>query len=134
MNLATLPRHAVLERDSQRASLLASGDLPALAGLLDDDLVYVHSTGLVHGKAELIRFFAETLQVLDVRTFVDRFTDGGDIAYIGLFQRMHARVRADATREVSTCTYVGEVWRRRSGDWGLLHFQSTLVGDESAPR
>ncbi|CAB3781520.1 YybH family protein [Paraburkholderia caffeinilytica] len=134
MKLATLPRHAVIERDSQRASLLASGELSALESLLDDDLVYVHSTGLVHGKAELIRFFAETLEVLHVQTSINSFTDGGDIAYIGLFQRMRARLRVDATREVSACTYVGEVWRQRSGDWRLLHFQSTLVGDESAPR
>ncbi|HBF32783.1 nuclear transport factor 2 family protein [Rhizobium sp.] len=38
--------------DRQRAALVAS-DMVALPDLMEDDLVHVHTTGIVHGKEQL---------------------------------------------------------------------------------
>lgn len=125
-------RHAAVERHGERVRRLAAGDLASLADLLDDDLVYVHSTGLVQGKVELIGFFTQTLHVLDIQTRIANFAKGSDMACIGLFQRMHAQLQTNPPRELCTYSYVSEVWCRCGGDWRLRHFQSTAVSEEAA--
>lgn len=132
MNPIAVLRHAAVERHSERVRRLAAGDLASLAELLDDDLLYVHSTGLVQGKAELIGFFTRTLRVLDIRTRIAHFAEGSDMACIGLFQRMHAQLQTDPPRELCTYSYVSEVWRLCGSDWRLRHFQSTAVSEEAA--
>ncbi|KVE04899.1 nuclear transport factor 2 family protein [Burkholderia anthina] len=132
MKPVALPPHAVLERHGERIRRLAAGDLAGLADLLDDDLVYVHSTGLVQGKAELIGFFTRRLHVLDIHSRIAHFAHGGDMACISLFQRMHARLQTEPPRELCMYSYVSETWRLCGDDWRLRHFQSTAVSEEAA--
>ncbi|MFP3801206.1 nuclear transport factor 2 family protein [Paraburkholderia sp. SIMBA_027] len=132
MKPVATPPHAVLERHGMRVRRLVADDLAGLANLLDDELVYVHSTGLVQGKAELIDFFMQTLHVLDIRTRIAHFAEGGDMACVGLFQRMHGQLQTDPPRELYTYSYVSEVWRLCGGDWRLRHFQSTAVSEEAS--
>lgn len=126
------PPHAVLELSGERARRLAAGDLAGLADLLDDELIYVHSTGLVQGKTELIGFFTQTLHVLDIDTRIVCFAQCSDMLCVGLFQRMHAQLQMEPPRELSTCSYVSETWCRCGDDWRLRHFQSTAVSKEVA--
>lgn len=134
MNPGAALRHAALERHGERVRRLAAGDLAGLADLLDDDLVYVHSTGLVQGKAEVVGFFTQTLHVLDIRTRIAHFAQGSDMACIGLFQRMHAQLQTDPPRELCTYSYVSETWRLcgSGSGWRLRHFQSTAVSEQAA--
>lgn len=132
MSAGEAPRHAALERHGERVRRLAAGDLAGLADLLDDDLIYVHSTGLVQGKAELIGFFAQTLHVLDIQTRIAHFAQCSDMASVGLFQRMHAQLQTEPPRELCTYSYVSETWCLCGDDWRLRHFQSTAVSKEAA--
>ncbi|MDP9651095.1 DUF4440 domain-containing protein [Paraburkholderia caledonica] len=123
--------HAALARHGERIRRLVDGDLAGIDDLLDDDLIYVHSTGLVQRKAELIDFLTQTLHVQDIQTRVVHVAEGSDMAYIGLFLRMHAQLKTDPPREFCTYSYVTEVWRLGGGDWRLLNFQSTAVREEA---
>ena len=46
--------HPVLAFEQRRVDALRANDLHSFAGLLDDELVYIHFIGLVHGKPEVI--------------------------------------------------------------------------------
>lgn len=52
-------RHPVIAFDDRRVRALAANDLD-FAALLDDELVHVHSIGLVHRKPELLGMFRDT--------------------------------------------------------------------------
>ncbi|WP_186090923.1 MULTISPECIES: nuclear transport factor 2 family protein [Burkholderiaceae] len=132
MSPGAVPRHAALERHGERVRRLAAVDLVGLADLLDEDLVYVHSTGVVQGKVEVIDFFRYTLQILDIRTRIANFSESVDMASVGLFQRMHAHLKTNPLNEICTHSYVSETWYRCDGIWRLRHFQSTAVREEAA--
>ena len=47
-------------REAARRDALVASDLDALAELMTDDLVHVHTTGNVHDKAQLLNHAART--------------------------------------------------------------------------
>lgn len=48
----------VVEAEQQRCKALVEVDLTTLDELFDDELMHVHSTGMVHGKRELLEYIA----------------------------------------------------------------------------
>src|SRR5690349_4102031 len=53
-----------LERERRRA--LVEEDYPRVAELFADDLVYVHTTGLVQGKADYLDYAKSAVQYLEI--------------------------------------------------------------------
>lgn len=112
----------------QRIRLLAANDLPGMAALLDADLVYVHSTGQVHGKAQLLDFLEQELLVLAMERQPVMAVGQGDLALLAFTQLMHARPVCAPDVSIQTKTHFTETWRQRGGAWQLLHAQSTALG------
>ena len=116
----------VRQLDRQRVKAMRENDADALAPLLDDELIYLSSTGQPFTKATYLNA---------IRTH--GLTYGPDIDFIESEHRIsndlvilvgamlgHARLEADA----QVFHLVGmEVWRRLEGRWALLTWQSSTL-------
>lgn len=125
--------HSALAQSERRIELLVAGDLAGVAELLDDALVYVHSTGLVQSKAASLAFFAEVLQVTAVQReprFQSEGKESGTVC-LGFVQSMHAHLRREPGRSIKAHSYFSEVWRICGGSWRLVHAQSTALPAEA---
>ncbi|KKB63468.1 hypothetical protein WM40_11830 [Robbsia andropogonis] len=127
MTTAALRPGPAMAAEDRRVALLAQGQLSALADLFDDTLIYVHSTGLVQGKADVLEFFAKTLRVVRIERQIERVTEDGHLTSIAMIQTMHATLHADESKHIATRSYIHTLWRLTDGDWRLLHFQSTAL-------
>lgn len=113
---------AALERRRQQA--LIAVDLDALGVLMAEDLIHVHSSGLVHDKAGLLRhvavrggFAAIERGPLSMRVEGDMAVMGGAVRNVG---------RAPDPQGVLVLQgYVTQVLRRTAGGWQFIHFQFT---------
>ncbi len=111
-----------LEELRQRAFL--KGDSNDLASMLDDDLEYIHSSGVVDGKTQFLEAIGsgelkyDALQFTGVRTLTsssDTIVLNGNMA--GVVLRRGEKIKIGAI-------YVA-VWRKTSSKWTLRYFQST---------
>jgi len=127
MTARASPPVAAIFAEDRRVELLTQGRLSELADLFDDALIYVHSTGLVQNKSDVLAFFAHTLRVARIKRTIERITRGDQFASIVMVQTMEATLRADESKRIAARSYVHTLWRRNDGDWRLLHFQSTAL-------
>lgn len=112
--------------DRRRAALVAS-DMAALAALMEDDLVHVHTSGNVQDKAQLLhhageflRFYAVERGPLTIRAI------GPDAAVVT--GRMTNTVGKRGTDEkIEVHSFVTQVWVRREGQWRTKSFQATRM-------
>jgi ketosteroid isomerase-like protein len=65
MSTATV-RNQLLALEQERRRALVEEDYPRVAELFADDLVYVHTTGLVQGKADYLEYAKSAVQYLDI--------------------------------------------------------------------
>lgn len=108
-----------------RADALVRADIAAVAALLGDDLTYVHATGRVEGKAELLagletgtRYLVVEQADLVVREFEDAAVLTG-----------RARIvlqRSVLSSPVELETSFTQVWTTRSGRWALVAHHASL--------
>jgi hypothetical protein len=117
-------RGAVLEAERRRQAALVVVDLAELDTLFADDLTHIHSTGLVHDKAQLLRhidrkraFISVTRGPLNVRLY-------GDIAVMTgpMTNRMRSK---DENGEIVLEGFVTQVLRRSEEGWKFINFQLT---------
>ncbi len=74
---------AIIEAlESRRCAALVAGDRAALADLVSDDLVHVHGTGAVDGKAGYLQGIGGKYQFHDVERGALNIRDYGDFAVV----------------------------------------------------
>lgn len=127
---ADMTRHhecqAILDLERRRQEALVAVDLAALDAMFGDDLVHVHSTGLVHDKTELLRhidrkrgFIAIERGPLTIRC------EGTTAVMTGpMTSRMRTPNGADETVMRS---FVTQVLRHTDQGWRFISFQLTVV-------
>jgi ketosteroid isomerase-like protein len=112
----------VVSAEQERCRLVNAGEWDALASLLADELTFVHSVGLVEGKAQWIEglkkspryFFRDGVKV---RIFGDVALTTGGLVHVFLDD-------AGAPRSVLPVAIL-QVWIKRDGGWKLLANQHT---------
>lgn len=62
----TRVRNQLLALEHERRRALVEEDYPRVAALFADDLVYVHTTGLVQGKADYLDYAQSAVQYLAI--------------------------------------------------------------------
>ncbi|WP_413742778.1 nuclear transport factor 2 family protein [Sodalis sp. RH15] len=117
-------RAELLAFEKQRQRALVAGDIAALAPMLADDLVHVHSTGMVHGKQQLLE------HVRRMGGFVSIDRDDPQIRLEGgvaiLTGDTRNRVRSLKTGEVMTrFGFLTLVLRRSAPGWQIVLSQLT---------
>ncbi|RWR32449.1 nuclear transport factor 2 family protein [Sinirhodobacter populi] len=116
----------LLAFEEERRRALISGDAAALDRILHPDLVHVHSSGMVHGKAEFIAHVGRMGGFVDItRGPVElRTTGAGGALMTGPTVN---RVRRLDSGEIVDLTAFGTVVALRGADlWQVLLSQITL--------
>lgn len=118
----TDPRETIRRLEDERYAAMLGKDLATLDRLLDDGLVYMHSTGVADTKASYLGGLRSGLwdyqgvERDDVRTEVN-----GDVALV--FAKLTIRLITDGTFKAFG-TRALAVWHRRGGTWRLLAVHS----------
>jgi ketosteroid isomerase-like protein len=114
----------LLQAEAERCQAIGAADRAALDALLDDDLVYVHSTGVAEDKATYVQKSTSgahrTVErgELDIRVY-------GDVGLVtgGYVVRVDPEGPDTQGRVVDASGL--QVWLRRDGQWRLLAHQGT---------
>jgi ketosteroid isomerase-like protein len=123
--------------EEARYDAMIAGDIQALEDLLDDDMTYAHSSGVVGGKCSYLKGIAN--RVWDYRsvarsgftTPTPAITVVGDTALVFARLDIHS---VNSGREIKFATRTLAVWVRRGERWRLLALHSGgLPDDERTP-
>lgn len=119
-----------VERERQRA--LVAADIPALDRILAEDLVHVHSSGMVHGKGEFLRHVERMGGFVAIDREPARIDVDGDIAR--LTGPALNRLRSPDTGEVVTVhAVVTQILRRDADGWRITLSQTTPIRRAPGP-
>lgn len=118
---------AILELERRRQQALVDVDIDALNTLFDDDLLHVHSTGLVHTKAQLIDHIARKRGFVSIRRGPLTLSGSNDLAVL-TGPIVNCIRAADGTEELMQ-GFVTQVLRRTPSGWKFMRFQLTVVHD-----
>lgn len=119
---------ALIALEARRCERLVAGDLSDIDAVLDPQLVYVHSTGLVHDKAALLDFLAHRIRYEAVERQGLVVRHHGDAAWMAGLMRLRGQRRPGGEAVAST-TFVSQLWVHTAGAWRLRGFQATRVDD-----
>jgi len=112
--------------EAKRWRLMLNGDAQALAGMISDDLQYVHSSGVKDGKQQYldaIRTGTVIYRSADSR--IETVTPLGVSAFVASgVVTMEATIRG-AERRLHSIFMV--VWGREQDVWQLVAHQTTLL-------
>lgn len=119
-------------RERERREALVGDDMDRLAGLLADDLVHVHTTGIVQGKADLLRHAGGLLRFLDVTRGPLLIRRLGPDAAVMTGNMTNVVKRRDQDERVTVEAFVTQVWARRSGAWRIASFHAVRLPQPAA--
>lgn len=115
-------------QEARRCAALAADDMDTLAELMCDDLVHVHTTGIVHNKSQLLehagrflRFFEVLRGDLNIRVLAD-----GVAVMTGPMTNIVGR-RAE-NEKIEVHAFVTQVWVKREGAWRAASFHAVKLG------
>lgn len=120
---ATPAQHAVLATQQAWARALVARDTGALAPLLDEDFVYVHSTGLYHDRAAYLDYVATGPRFLSVHLADARVLGAPGLALIEGLLEITLQRPGQAPQALQS--YATQVWREGPGGWRLRRAQTT---------
>jgi ketosteroid isomerase-like protein len=115
----------LLAADRARRAAMIAADVPALAALLADDLIWTHSSGKIDDKAALLATIesgAVVYQVLEVEGTQVR--QRGDVFV--LQGTLRGRVSKDGAERPLNNRFLS-VWQRGPGGFEMLAWQSTGI-------
>ena len=117
----------LLAAERARRDALVADDMRAFALLIADDVTHVHTTGIVHGKAELIGHAGGFLRFIEIdrRDLQVRMIDEDHAVMTGGMTNTVARRGHDEHVEVNA--FVTQVWKRRAGRWQIINFHATRL-------
>ena len=110
--------------EEARCQFLNDHDHAALGDLVGDDLVHIHTTGMVDDKGSYLAGVRDRLEFRDVRRQDLIVRTYGDVAVAT--GRLHQTVRVRATQqELNMKIMTTQVWVRRDGAWRQASFHAT---------
>ena len=126
---ASADERAILDVEHRRRVALVAVDLAELDRLFDEDLIHIHSTGLVHTKAELLRHIDQKRAFIGIERGSLQVRVEGNIAVIT--GAMTNRMRAQKSEgEVLMRGFVTQVLRRTADGWKFLNVQLTPIREQ----
>jgi ketosteroid isomerase-like protein len=114
----------VLEAEMLRQRALIAVDMAELDALFADDLIHVHTTGLVHDKPGVMKHIESRRAFIELKRGPLDVRVQGDMAM--LFGSMTNRMRHPDGHEVVLDGVATQVLRREAGRWRFILFQFTL--------
>jgi ketosteroid isomerase-like protein len=116
----------LLEREAARGRALVERDFDTLAQLMTDDLLHIHSTGVVHDKAAYLDYVRGPLAFLSVERRDLKVKMFGDAAVMTGAMSNVMRPPGPAV-PVTVESHVVQIWVPGSAGWQLAVFQATRL-------
>lgn len=117
----------LISRENERREALIADDMNRLADLVSDDLVHVHTTGMVHGKADLLKHAGGFLQFIDVQRGTLLIRPIGNDCAVMTGSMTNIVRRRGFDESVTVQAYVTQVWERQEGTWRIRSFHATRL-------
>lgn len=109
--------------DEARRKAMIALDVKALDAILDDGLIYMHSSGVTDDKAAYLKGVGSKLwEYKSIRTEDERLTIRGDTATVFCHMMIDLLSNGE-TKKVDSNALL--VWTKASGSWKLLSVQSS---------
>jgi ketosteroid isomerase-like protein len=116
----------IIEAESQRRAALIADDHEAINRLFTDDLVYVHTTGMVHDKTEYLAYARNVVRYLNVERGALEVRVHGDVAVMTGYQINTLQKRGEDT-PVRGEGFVTQVWLKGSDGWQMTSFHGSRL-------
>lgn len=91
-------QHEVLAAEQQRAAAWIAGDTARLAAYLDDELVYIHATGVRHNREQLLEYLSTGPRFEGMGFQPRSFRLDGDFALLSGALHLRVAARPDRAR------------------------------------
>lgn len=116
----------LLSLEQQRQQALITADIPLLAALLDEALIHIHSTGMVHNKTQFLRHIERMGGFVAITRPTPQIQLSGDIAILTGETCNVVRLleSGETAQRVGFSTLI---WRRTAQGWRLLLSQLTPI-------
>jgi ketosteroid isomerase-like protein len=113
----------VLAAERRRAAALVARDATAMEACLDEQVVYVHATGMQQDRAQLLDYVRSGPTFHEVRLDPRSIRIHENVAL--LFGELYLLLQRTDGERVEARSLATEVWIRRADGWRLASFQST---------
>ena len=121
-----LAEHLIGLERSRREALVAD-DMAQFAPLVAEDVVHVHTTGIVHDKPALLRHVGEFLRFLSVERGPLMIRRLGPDTAVMTGPMTNTVRRRDGGAPVVVEAFVTQVWACRDGVWQIASFHATRL-------
>ena len=117
--------HLILELDRARREACVANDIATIERFTSADCVYVHSSGQVETRDEMVgRFVAGTLVYRALDVVQASVRDYGDVVLVN--GDMHIDVTTNGAVKDFVARYL-QVWRRNDVGWQMISWQSIAL-------
>ena len=123
--------HALIMREADRRRALVEEDWLLFDDLIADDIVHVHTTGIVQGKPELINHARSFLKFIEIERGDLLVRPLGPEAAVMTGEMTNIVRRRDLDEQVIVRAFVTQVWVRREGSWKLLSFHAVRLPQDN---
>ena len=117
----------LITRERERRDALVGDDMERFAQLLADDIVHVHTTGIVHSKPEVLRHAGEFLRFLDIQRGPLEIRRLCADAAVMTGPMTNTVKRRGHDERVTVQAFVTQVWVRRDGHWQIASFHAVRL-------
>ena len=119
----------LLEREQARRRALVEEDHALAAEIFADDLVYVHTTGLVQGKAEYLEYARSAVRYLAIeRGDLQVRLYGEDLALM-TGPQSNTLCKRGGEQSIRAQGFATQVWVRGRQGWQIASFHATRCAD-----
>ena len=123
--------HAILAAcESARRDALVGDDMAAFAALIADDIVHVHTTGIVHDKAALLGHAGGFLRFIDIERGPLLVRSFGPAAAVMTGPMTNTVGRRGTDERVIVRAFVTQIWVCRDDRWQIASFHAVRLPDD----
>ncbi len=116
----------ILAAEQARREALVADDHVRVSQLFADELVYVHTTGLIHDKAQYLAYARDTVAYLAIERGELNVRVHGDVAIMTGIQTNTLKKRSEES-SVRAEGFVTQVWTYGPSGWQIASFHGSRL-------
>lgn len=118
-------KNQLLDLEHARRRALVEEDYPRVADLFADDLVYVHTTGLVQGKADYLEYAQSAVQYLAIERGELQVRFYGERLAIMTGEQCNTLQKRGGDQPIRGEGFATQVWVLGAQGWQMSSFHAT---------
>ena len=120
-------KNALLALEQERRRALVEEDHRRVAELFADDLVYVHTTGLVQGKADYLDYVQNAVQYLTIERGELQVRFYGDGLAVMTGPQCNTLQKRGGDQPIRGEGFATQVWALSDNGWQISSFHATRL-------